>query len=289
MADLYQIENSYFTAQLTSTGAEIKRLFAKPWHRELMWVPHDEMTRKFWNRTSPILFPIVGKLKDDKYIAGGKTFQMTQHGFARDADFKCTECGSSEITFQLDATQETFKYYPFCFTLLVSYKLVDKFIHFSYSVINTDRQDIYFSIGGHPSFQTPEIGAYEIQFEKKEKGFFQLEKSLVNWKQLTAINTQNIIPDSVLFSKDALIFKDVKSNYIDLINHKKHETIRVHGTNTPYLGIWAKDHVPFICIEPWYGVSDEVGHDQKLETKKGIQTLAAGGTFKFQYSIEIMT
>lgn len=289
MADWFQIENSYFTAQFYSEGAELKRLFAKPWNRELLWMPLDEKTKKIWNRTSPVLFPIVGKLKDDEFHLKGKKYQMSQHGFARDKDFKCLKCSSDEIIFELVANQETFKQYPFCFELRIEYKLEDKKLNVSYSVKNVDRQDIYFSIGAHPGFVLNKAEDYEIQFEKKERGYFHLENKLVNWKQLNALASNVIVPTKELFSKDALIFKDVKSKYVDLVNEKSHETIRLHGCNTPYFGIWAKDSVPFICLEPWYGVSDDAFHDQNLETKKGIQTLAMGGTFKFSYAIEILT
>jgi galactose mutarotase-like enzyme len=288
MSDWYQIENNHFVVQINTSGAEMKRLFAKSWHRELLWHPQDEQERKIWNRTSPLLFPIVGKLKDDQYHLKGKKYSMTQHGFARDWEFKCTECGSTEATFFLEATQETFKQYPFCFELQVNFRLEEKKLIVSNSVKNVDRQDIYFSIGAHPAFVTANLEDYEIHFERKERGYFQLENKLINWKNLTAFESNVLIPTKNLFANDALILKDVKSSHIDLINHKRHETIRIHGTNTPFLGLWGKDSVPFICIEPWYGVGDDTDHDQNLETKKGIQTLAMGGTFKFSYSIEIL-
>lgn len=288
MSDWYQIENSVFTVQVNSLGAEIKRLFAKPWHRELLWVPQDEAARKIWKRSSPILFPIVGKLRDDSYALKGKTYQMPQHGFARDRNFKCLVCGTNEIEFLLEADQETFKHYPFCFELLVKYTLEDKKLITTYTVKNVDRQDIFFSIGAHPAFNTTKLENYEIHFEKKEKGYYQLSNGLVNWKQIHPIDSTILKPTRELFSRDALIFSGLKSKYIDLVDEKRHEVIRVEGTNTPYLGIWATGNVPFVCIEPWFGVSDEAGHDQNLETKKGIHTLGMGKTFSFSYSIELM-
>lgn len=288
MADWYQIENSNYTVQITSAGAEMKRLFSKPWNRELLWNPQDEAAKKIWNRSAPVLFPIVGKLKEDSYRFGGKSYQMGQHGFARDHEFKCLECGASEATFALEATQATYAVYPFLFELKVTYSLEGRKLNIIYSVKNKDRQDIYFSIGAHPGFETAVLSDYEIRFEKKERGFFQLEKGLANWKNLTAFNEAFITPTKETFAIDALILKDVKSRYIDLVNKKRHETIRVSGTNTPYLGIWGKESVPFICIEPWYGVGDEMLTDQSLENKIGIQTLAEGGTFRFSYSIEML-
>jgi galactose mutarotase-like enzyme len=289
MSDWYQIENSYFTVQVTSAGAEMKRLFAKPWHRELLWIPQEEKARKIWNRSSPVLFPIVGKLKNDSYRFGGKTYQMSQHGFARDLDFECLVSTSDELEFFLKADAETFKSYPFCFELRVKYRLDGNALVVDYIVTNVDRQDIYFSIGAHPAFETPRIENYEIRFEKKEKGFYHLENGLVNWDKLNAMTATTLFPNKKLFENDALIFKDAKSHYVDLVDLRRHETIRVKGTNTPYMGIWAKESVPFVCIEPWYGVSDSEGHNLELVAKNGIQTLPMGKTFEFSYSIELVS
>lgn len=289
MSDWYQIENSYFTLQLNSSGAEIKRMFAKPWHRELLWVPQDEKDKKNWNRSSPILFPIVGKLKSDQYSLKGKVYQMGQHGFARDKNFSCLECDSGEIEFFLEADQDTFQQYPFCFELRVKYTLENKKINIRHTVKNVDRQEIYFSIGAHPGFAVSKIKNYEIHFEKKEKGYYQLVDGLVNWNNLNPLSSNILIPSEELFLKETLIFKDLKSKYIDLVDNKRHETIRMHGVNTPYFGIWAKGTIPFICLEPWYGVSDDASHDQNLETKNGIQKLGVGETFEYSYALELMT
>jgi galactose mutarotase-like enzyme len=288
MSDWYQIENNSYTVQITTLGAEMKRLFSKPWNRELLWNPLDENAKKLWMRTAPVLFPIVGRLKDDLYRWGGKSYQMTQHGFARDMEFKCIESGESLVTFVAEATQKTYALYPFLFELAVTYSLEGPRLNITYTVKNVDRQDIYFSIGAHPGFETANRSDYEIQFEHQEQGFFQLENGLVNWRNLTVFPDNKIIPDQTTFKKDALILKEVKSRYIDLVNKKRHETIRVSGTDTPYLGIWGKEAVPFICIEPWFGVSDDLLADGNLERKKGIQVLAEGGTFQFSYAIEML-
>ncbi|MBP9682017.1 MAG: aldose 1-epimerase family protein [Bacteriovorax sp.] len=287
MSDWYQIENIFFVVQVSTAGAEMKRLFAKTWQRELLWVARDESAKKVWNRSAPVLFPIVGKLKDDQYAFKGKKYTMPQHGFARDKNFKCVECSDHELTFELLADQETFKYYPFCFELRVRYAILDHHLTITYSVKNVDRQDIYFSIGSHPAFMTPHLEDYEIRFEKKERGYFHLKDKMVDWKNLTAMHSEVLTPTKVLFARDALIFKDVKSEYVDLVNIPRNETIRLHGSHTPYFGVWAKDSIPFICLEPWYGVSDDALHDQNIESKEGIQTLAMGAEFKFSYSIEL--
>lgn len=289
MSDWYQIENSYFTVQFNSTGAEMKRLFSKPWHRELLWVPQDESAQKIWNRSAPVLFPIVGKLKNDTYKFKDKEYVLSQHGFARDQNFKCLVCSTHEIEFLLEASQETFKVYPFCFELKVNYTLQDKKIIITYTVKNVDRQDIFFSIGAHPAFDTARLADYSIVFEKEEFGFYQLQNGLVNWKQIFSLENNKLIPTKEMFAKDALIFKELKSQYVDLVDSHRHEVIRLHRGNAPYFGIWAKESVPFICLEPWFGVSDDQDHNQNLESKKGIRKLAMGASFVFSYSLELIT
>ena len=282
MSEWYQIESNSLIVQVTSKGAEMKRLFSKEWHRELLWLGDN----KTWNRSAPILFPIVGKLKDDEYILKGKILKMPQHGFARDFEFKCKECGTSEVEFLLEATQDSFKYWPFCFELRVRYKLEENTLTATYFVKNVDRQDIYFSIGAHPAFETKNIDNYEIRFDEAEKEYFKLNNGCVDWSRSYELEEQNLKVTKDLFKEDALIFKKIKSKYIDLVDKKRHEVIRVHAS-TPYWGIWAKGDVPFVCIEPWNGVCDDVGHDKNLETKEGIVTLSEGEEFGFSYVLEM--
>ena len=282
MSEWYQIESNSLIVQVTSTGAEMKRLFSKEWHRELLWLGD----KKTWNRSAPILFPIVGKLKDDEYNLKGKNYKMPQHGFARDYEFKCTECGTTEVEFLLEATQDSFNLWPFCFELRVRYKVEENKLIVSYFVKNVDRQDIYFSIGAHPAFETKNIANYEIGFPEAREEYFKLKKGYIDWSHSYELESQNVEVTKDLFKDDALIFKKIKSNYIDLIDKKRHEVIRVHAS-TPYWGIWAKDDVPFVCIEPWYGVGDGVKHDKNFETKEGILTLPEGEEFAFTYVLEM--
>jgi galactose mutarotase-like enzyme len=281
MSDWYQIESNSLIVQVTSLGAEMKRLFSKEWNRELLWLGTD----KLWERSAPVLFPIVGRLKDDEYNLKGKNYKMTRHGFARDMEFKGLECGVSEVEFLLGATQETFASYPFCFELRVRYKLEEKTLTISYFVKNEDRQDIYFSIGAHPAFETKDIQNYEVHFENTEKAYYKTKDGLMNWTKEHPMDADKLKPDADLFKDDALVFKKLKSNYIDLVDLKRSEAIRVKA-NSPYWALWSTGKVPFVCIEPWFGVADSTTHDKNFETKEGIVTLAPGEIFGFSYSIE---
>lgn len=283
MGDWYQIENNSFIVQVNSNGAEIKRLFSRTWNRELLWLGDE----KVWNRSSPILFPIVGALKDGAYQWGGKKYQLGQHGFARDTNFQCVECSSMEIEFKLEASQETFKVYPFLFDLHIQYKLDGDKLTIVYSVKNTDRQTIYFSIGAHPAFETKNIQDYEIQFQKEEKEYFQLNNGLVDWTKPHTLKNTVITLSPEVFQNDALIFKKLKSPYVDLVDKKRDQVIRVHS-HTPFFGIWGKGAVPFVCLEPWHGVSDSADHNGQLQSKNGIIALLENEEFMFSYSIEML-
>ena len=289
MSDWYQLDNNRLIVQITSQGAEIKRLFPKIWRRELLWQPNDEIAKAIWNRSAPVLFPIVGKLKDDKYHFQGKDYALSQHGFARDLDFECVECGSTEIEFLLQATQESFLHYPFLFEFRIRYEIDDTKLTTTYIVKNMDRQDIYFSIGAHPGFNVlGHIDEYEIQFEQAEAGYYQLKDKLVNWKKQIPMSSNAIKLTKELFKEDALIFRELKSSYVDLVNLKHNERVRIHKGSAPYFGIWGKGDVPFVCLEPWWGVSDDTNHDGNLENKKGIVKLSEGKSKKFSFTIELV-
>lgn len=281
MSDWYQIENDSFIVQINTLGAEMKRLFSKSWHRELLW-PGDE---KVWKRSAPILFPIVGALKDGKFDYQGKEYQLSQHGFARDLNFECVHCRASEIELKLEATQETFKHFPFCFELRVHYKLELNEVIVSYYVKNVDRQKIYFSIGAHPAFETKNLKDYEIRFPKEEKEFYRLKNGLVDWKTPHAIAGTALALSPELFWEDALIFKKLKSSHVDLVDLKREQIIRVIS-HTPFFGIWGKDKVPFVCLEPWHGVCDDEAQNGQFQNKRGIIELNENEEFGFKYTIE---
>ena len=282
MSDWYQIESKSLIVQITTKGAEMKRLFSRDWHRELLWLGDN----KVWNRSAPILFPIVGKLKDDEYELHGKKYKLAQHGFARDMEFKCVESTAKEVEFLLVASQESFAHYPFCFEVRVRYSVEDSKVKVFYFVKNDDRQDMFFSIWAHPAFDTKDINHYEIRFEKEESEFFRVEQGLVNWKRPQVLSGTSLPINAELFKNDALIFKKLKSRHVDLVDTKKHEMIRI-TSNSDFFGIWGKDKVPFVCLEPWFGVSDDLETDKKLSTKNGIINLPAGEIFGFSYTIEM--
>jgi galactose mutarotase-like enzyme len=285
MSDWYQIESGQIVVQVESKGAEIRRLFNKFWNTELLWPGAENI----WNRSAPILFPIVGKLKNNQYQYSGNSFTLSQHGFARDAEFNCLRCDGSSILFSLKSNIETKKIFPFDFELQVKYELVEDQLDISYKVINSGNSDLLFSIGSHPGFQIKNLTNSHIEFEKIEKEYFGLDSGLVDLEHPMNFNKNKLMLEPNLFKDDAIIFKDLKSNFVDLVDTKSRQVIRVGGIQKKYLGIWGKEQLPFVCIEPWAGLSDTLNHNGNFEEKVGILKLAPLKEYDFKYFIKLLT
>ena len=283
MSDWYQIESNQVIVQVVSKGAELKRLFNKVWNKEMLWLGDE----KLWNRSAPILFPVVGSLIDNEFIFDEKTYTLSRHGFARDQEFICKHCGENELEFLLMTNKEMYKTFPFVFELLVHYRIVDSTLSVTYTVKNLDRKDIFFSIGAHPGFDLKISENYEIIFEREQKNYFQLnENGQVKLEEPIEFQQKNLNITKDLFKKDALIFKDSKLKAIELRDKKSKDAVVVRCNQATFWGIWGHPSNQFVCIEPWSGVSDIVGHNKKIEEKLGIIKLSPGAEYKFQFEIE---
>ena len=286
----YEIKNSFIKAKIKSFGAELNSLQKCGEELEYIW----QGDSKYWNRHSPILFPIVGRLKNDSYIYKNQKYNMTQHGFARDKEFEVIKNEADFIEFRLKSDEKTFEIYPFSFELYLSYKLEKNSLIVSYKVINKSDEKMLFSIGAHPAFnwtlkEDEKKEDYFLEFEniKQTKRYFLNDKGLVYKNEDLKIIDNKIALNEELFKNDALVFNDLNMKSVSLKNLKNDNFIKVNFDNFPYLGIWSKTSgAPFICIEPWFGVADEKNSTQKLEDKKGIITLQKDEIFSCFYSIE---
>ncbi|MFZ9045896.1 MAG: aldose 1-epimerase family protein [Cyclobacteriaceae bacterium] len=284
------ISNEQISATVNLHGAEISSLKKRDTNTEYIW----QADPSFWGRHSPILFPIVGRLKDDMYIHNGLTYRLFQHGFARDTAFKLVRQEGSCACLSLKSNNQTLEVYPFKFELLISYELKGNQIGITFEVINQDHQEMFFSIGAHPAFNCPlhqeEIRSdYTLLFPNPETASTQLlENGVRSGSTIPVLHEQRelIIADD-LFERDALIFDSLTSRMVTL---KKEDLniVSVHFEGFPYLGIWSRDRdSPFICIEPWQGIADQISHNLQLSEKDGIIKLKAGEVFKCQYRIKL--
>ncbi|GAY72964.1 lacX protein, plasmid [Lentilactobacillus kosonis] len=155
---MIKLTNDYLTVLINPLGAELTSV--KSSDTEYIWTAD----KQYWGRHAPILFPIVGRLKDDRYKYAGNTYQMTQHGFARDNEFEVESQTNSDVTLSLTASANTLINYPFSFKLTVKYELQDHELNVSMTVTNLDNQEMIFQLGAHPGFNVP-FNPYEGGFE----------------------------------------------------------------------------------------------------------------------------
>lgn len=279
------IKNKLTTAIISSKGAELTSLKDSN-NREFIWQGNPE----FWAKHSPILFPIVGTLKNNHFSYNGLEYNLSRHGFARDQNFELIEKTDNQAIFSLKANSESKKMYPFNFELQLSYTLEEKKLILSYKIINNDKVTIPFSIGAHPAFALPEaFENYSLRFEKNEELLsFQLENDLLS-NQLIPIKTKDnkLELNYSLFDNDALIFKKLNSKEITIMENNK-ALLSVKFYDFPNLGIWTKNNASFICIEPWLGYSDNNNCSGNILEKEAIQMVEPNGNFDCSFSMEIL-
>ena len=277
------IKNNTISASINSIGAELIRLEKD--NKNYIWTVDET----YWNKTSPILFPIVGRLKNDSYSINNTTFELPRHGFARNFDFKIVNQTENSVVFQLESNSETLKNYPFDFQLQLEYLLEDNTLKMNYSVVNKSNETMPFSIGAHPAFAIDNnFSDYSLRFNKDDKFIsFELENEQFNnsFKEISTVNN-TISLDYSLFEKDALVFKHLNSNELTLLENGK-EVLSVQFEGFPYLGIWTKPNAPYLCIEPWCGLADNVNHNGELSIKEGINLLEKDATFKRTMTIRL--
>jgi galactose mutarotase-like enzyme len=277
------IKNSILTATILHKGAELSSLIKDG--KNVIWT----IDRTFWDKTSPILFPIVGGLKEGKYNYLGKSYSLSRHGFARDHDFEVISKTDHSVIFSLKYSEETLKIYPFKFELQIMYELTDNELKINYKLINLQEDEMYFSIGAHPAFTIDgNFEDYELEFDNNLPLIsHQLKNELFSGKTVEISLKDKVLPLKYeLFEDDALVLKNSTTSNLTLLKNRVPQ-ISVHFKDFPYLGIWTKKNAPFLCIEPWLGIADSKNSTGNLKEKEGIQKLNGNAELEKSFSIEV--
>ena len=166
---MFILENEVLKVQIASKGAELQSIVNKIFGIDYLWNGNPA----FWAKHSPVLFPIVGSLKNNTYSYMGKSYQLPRHGFARDMDFEAEKHSQKEIIFLLKSNAETKKNYPFDFEFRIRYQISGDELSTEYIVSNTGNSILLFSVGGHPAFRLPltpdtVFSDYHLKFEETE-------------------------------------------------------------------------------------------------------------------------
>ena len=301
------ISNGILDISVEEHGAELSSIRCNG--REYLWGAYPE----FWKRHSPVLFPIVGSVWNAMYTSHGETFNMGQHGLARDMDFKLIKEEEDYLEYELNSSEETLSKYPYPFILHIGYKIEGKSIIVIWKVENPSDKDMYFQIGAHPAFYWPllsdetvenGVDAMKAELAKSdERGYFyfpekpqEIVRTLITERGCVDINKKQSlkVSDGYLplttetFNHDALVLENDQVHEVTLCDKDKKPYLTL-SWDASLVGLWSPPtkHAPFVCIEPWYGRADRANYEGNFEEKDWVQHLEGHGRFEAKYTIRI--
>lgn len=289
--------NEMIEIQVNSHGAELRSLKNIHNNKQYLW----NADPAFWNRSSPVLFPFVGGVKDKVYRHNGAEYPMNQHGFARDMEFTLLHKTEDEVWFALDSTEETYQVYPFHFHLEIGYRLEENTVAVMWKVKNTGDEVMYFAIGAHPAFYCPfhkdeKQSDCFLRFVKKNGEISEKivttvfgQGGCVTTKKAVYELEQGVLPIAAdLFDGDALVIEEEQVHQISLLDKEKREYLRV-DFDSPLVGVWSppKKQAPFVCIEPWYGRCDSEIFTGQLKERDWENALDPDSEFYAEYKMSV--
>ncbi len=285
----HNLENDFLRVSVSDAGAELVSVIDKDRNTERIWTGDPAV----WNRHAPILFPFVGKVMDGKYRIDGKEYSMkTQHGFARDLDFACIEETPGSVTHCLESSDWTRERYPYDFRLTVTHRLDGKQLYVTWTIENPGEERMYFSIGGHPGFLLPEgvlkencsivfPGADLLRYRNASKAGYALPEE----KKLSLTDSCTPYLEDI---PDTWIFEDGQVSRVGIRLPDGTPYVMLRCDHFPMLAVWANPKGPFICLEPWFGRTDDEGFQGSIDQKKAIQCLQGKEKKEITYSIEFL-
>ncbi|WP_251713365.1 aldose 1-epimerase family protein [Lactococcus ileimucosae] len=286
----HTLKNGTLTVEVSAFGAELNSV--KKEGIEYLW----QADADFWGRHAPVLFPIVGKLKNGQYIYEDRVYDMSGHGFARDSVFTLVKEEEDELIYELVSSVETLASYPFEFSFRVGYKLMDNRIRVRYQVENKDHKRMIFGVGAHPAFNVPlEKGTFEdytLTVSPSEKRTFiplDLPTGMLKREEQSEVEVSELPLKHELFAKDALVYTSSNEMSVALTNSLDKRSVKVTWKDMPFFGLWSPypTEASFVCIEPWAGIADELGTSGQLTEKFGMNQLNPQEEFSCSYIVEI--
>ena len=279
------IRNDILTVKIAKRGAEVKSIVKDG----IEYIYPTEPT--IWTKSAPVLFPITGSVKNDTYTHGGKTYHIEKHGFAQVLTYEVEVCEGSRAVFLLRESEETLAQYPFAFAFRVIYELEGASLKTTYSVTNHSDEVMYFSVGAHEGYYTPEgIEDYDIHFDTP----VTLDHTHLYGPLVTELRTRILTEGTVLpmyekfFVSDALVFESIPVHTVTLRNRKNGKAVRVDFPFAKNLLLWHMPSAPYLCIEPWAGLPDRVGAGSEISEKEDILSLAPNAEYRGEHTVTIL-
>ncbi len=282
MSEIITISNESISVSISTRGAELKSIVVDG--KERLWGGNPDV----WYGQAPLLFPVCGGLRDNKYVYDGKEYTLEKHGYARTSEFEAETTEKEKAVFLLCSNEESRKKYPFDYELRVIYTLEGKSLRVDYEVKNLTDGDMYFSIGAHEGYDCPEgIENYTVVFEREE----ELDSNILNGNLLEhkTINlgrkTKELPLKYDYFAVDAQVFLNLKSRKVSLRNNETNETVSVKFDGFDYFLLWTKPNGNYICLEPWCCFQDFVDSNYDITEKPGMIKLGKNEISKKTHSI----
>ena len=282
--------------RISPHGAELQSL--RLGNREYLW----QGDPAYWGRRAPILFPIVGKVAGDTLRVDGHEYVMKQHGFARDAEFEpCGKNPNGERYVMVgDGTREN---YPYKYELAVTYRADGRRLYCQWEVTNRDERPMHFQSGAHPAFNLPDYapadpvhGYLECYDAAGNVVVPMLTHYLIDGLRHPFAKPRPLPVDGTLlpitngcFDADAYLLEGSQVTSVALLDKQKHKVLTVGCDQTQAYGLWApaKPGCPFVCLEPWCGITDTAGFEGEISERELNHRLGPGETMRFEFWIEI--
>lgn len=287
----YVLENDVLRVEMDSFGAELKSVWSKETKMEYMW----QGDPTFWGRTSPVLFPFVGSLKNKEYIYQGKHYPMGQHGFARDMEHQLVSKTDSEIWFELLSNEDTLKKYPFAFKLMIGYQLENNQLKVLWKVENPEASAMYFSIGAHPAFNCPIHGednktGYALYFggvdEIHHHGNIVSTGMALREDIVLPLTDSKAVITEDFFDRCTYMIEGNQCKQVGIVDAEGRQYVTVEF-DMPLFAVWSpeKKQAPFLCIEPWCGRCDADDFSGELQEREFTNVLEGKNSFETEYTM----
>lgn len=281
---MVRLENEFLKIEIKKFGAEMVSVYNKEIEREVLW--HGEADH--WGQSSPHLFPTVGKVFNNQYKADGETYELKQHGFLREQMFDVLESSDDKAIFRFDPNDSMLSVYPYKHAVEVTYTLKGKRLEVKWDVYNLDDKVMFYSIGAHPGFVIDKSHDYVVEYELDGNPTQQVILDQGFIKELVNVEIKPLVINEDTFINDAVIYTGVEA--VTLVDQTSGYRIRCDFKGFEYIAVWSSLRTgsmsPFVCLEPWRGIVDDLGGNVDISQKRGIQSIAVGAVDTNRYGLE---
>ncbi len=276
------LKNDRVSLTVSDFGAEMTSLTLDGF--EYLWSPDE----RYYNRTSPCLFPITGRFMDGYYTHNGKQYPMQLNGIAMEKTFKVVDFTKTELTLELQEDEDTLSVYPYRFTLTMNYLLDGQKLHITYTVTNRSDEPMPYSIGNHTAYRWPlaegdNPNSYFFRFSEAE----MLESfSPFGWVQPFVTNEQIRPLSHDLYTNGTRSFRDKKSEWLEYTGCNCDFVVRMYSKEFPFVANWASDdeEAKIICIKPSLSIAS---NGPTMFDRAGIHTLESSCSETVSYTLEL--